>query len=247
MPGDWGTEWKAAKNQFEAKTGQKKPSEKSIVGIRKGSGLEDALKACDGAWTAIEVANSTAAKLAAIKKFEADIKVFDTKMATYEKVLAAAIVGADAKLLKPELDILEKQLAAISHTMKAQLKAATVAAEGAKTLDFTAKTLMTSVTGAVARAKLFAAKVTSRKDPKIFNDGVVKATRDITQNIGNVEKLRQKGYKFPDGDPTNLFKVLTPWAQGDRMLKPTADQALVKREIGAYLQAIAGVEKWAKG
>ena len=31
------------------------------------------------------------------------------------------------------------------------------------------------------------------------------------------------------------------------MLKPTADQTLVKREIGAYLQAIAGVEKWAKG
>jgi hypothetical protein len=73
-----------------------------------------------------------------------------------------------------------------------------------------------------------------------------KASRDLTQNIGNVAKLRQKGYVFPDGDPTNLFKVLTPWAQGQRMLKPPADESLIKREVGAFLQAIAGVEKWAK-
>jgi hypothetical protein len=56
--------------------------------------LEDALKACDADWTAMEVANGRAAKLAAVKKLEADIKVFATKMAAYEKVLAAAIVGA---------------------------------------------------------------------------------------------------------------------------------------------------------
>jgi hypothetical protein len=94
MPGGWGADWKIARNQLEAKTGQKKPSEKSRVGIGQGTGLEDALKACDADWTAIEVANGTAAKLAAVKKFEADIKVFDTKMAAYEGIGGRGRQGA---------------------------------------------------------------------------------------------------------------------------------------------------------
>ena len=218
-----------------------------MLGIRKSSGLEDALKTCDADWAAIDSAKSPEAKLTAIKKLETDIKTFDTKVTAYEKVLTAAIQKADEKLVKPELDILEKQLAALSATMKSHLKGAQVAADGAKALEYTAKTVVTSVTGAVARAKLFAAKVTSSKDPKVFNTGIATAARDITQNIGNVEKLRAKGYKFPDGDPTNLFKVMTPWAQGQRLLQPTANEALLKREMGAFLQAVAGVEKWAKG
>jgi hypothetical protein len=244
---NWENEWKQAKTAFESKTGQKKPSQKTVLGIRKGSGLEDALKTCDADFAAIGNEKKDMKKKAAlIQKFENDIKTFDSKEHAYEKVLIAAIDKADEKLVKPELDILIKQLHALSATMKSHLKGATVALEEVSATEYTAKTLMTSVTGAVARAKLFAAKAGSAKDPKVFNTGIATAARDITQNIGNVEKLRTKGYVFPHGDPTNLFKVMTPWAQGNRKLPDNAAETLIKREIGAFLQAVAGVEKWAK-
>ena len=247
MP-NWENEWQAAKQAFETKTGQKKPSEKTMLGIRKGTGLEEALKKCDAFYKSAEGASKDPAKQAGfIKQFQAAIQVFDAKATAYERLLLSAIQAADSKLVKPELDVLHKNLASISATMKAYLKTLSVAAEGAKSLEFTAKTLVTNLAGGIARARLFASKVKSAKDLAVFNAGIMKASRDITQYIGNVQKLREKGYVFPHGDPTNLFKVLTPWAQGNRSLKPTADEAMVKREIGAFLQAVDGVDKWVRG
>jgi hypothetical protein len=244
---NWETEWKTAKTAFETKTGQKKPSATTMLGIRKSSGLEGALKLCDTTFAAIGPEKDPVKKLALVQKFAAAIKVFDGKAAAYEKILLAAIGKSDSLLVKPELDILWKHLHALSASMKSQLGSATLTAQGAKAEELTARNLLTSITGAVARAKLFAAKVIASKDPQLFNSGIVKASRDITQYIGNVEKLRAKGYHFPHGDPANLFKVMTPWAQDQRKLPPTAPIDLIKREVGAFLQAVAGVEKWAKG
>lgn len=43
------------------------------------------------------------------------------------------------------------------------------------------------------------------------------------------------------GDPTAMSKVLEPWAQGKRMMtKPE----IVLKEVGAFAQVLAGVEKW---
>jgi hypothetical protein len=247
MAGTWAQEWKIAKAAFENKTKQKKPSEKTVLGLRKGTGIEDALKLCDSTYKAFDgETKDMPKKEGLLENFHAAIKTFDAKQTAYGKVLMAAIEKADIKLVKPELDILLKHLHAMVATMKAHYQAGIVTCEKVGALEFTAKTLMTSVTGAIARAKLFAAKVVSSKDAKVFNEGIVKASRDITQNIGNVEKLRTKGYVFPAGDPTNLFKVLTPWAQGQRMMKVPSEEPMIKREAGAFVQAVNGVEKWAK-
>ncbi len=247
MAGNWANEWKVAKTAFENKTKQKKPSEKTTLGLRKGTGIEEALKACDNTYKAFEAEQKDIPKKQGLlENFHAAIKTFDAKATAYGKVLTAAIEKADIKLIKPELDILLKHLHAMAATMRAHYQSGIVTCEKVGALEFTAKTLMTSVTGAIARAKLFAAKAVASKDAKVFNDGIMKASRDITQNIGNVEKLRAKGWTFPAGDPTNLFKVLTPWAQGQRMLKVPSEEPLIKREAGAFVQAIAGVEKWAK-
>ena len=94
---------------------------------------------------------------------------------------------------------------------------------------------------------LFTAQVKAKGTAASFNAGIATAARDITQYIGNVEKLRAQHYTFPHGDPTNLFKVMTPWAQGNRMLKADAPKDHVMREIGAFTQAVAGVKNWVDG
>lgn len=133
--------------------------------------------------------------------------------------------------------------------MKKEVTTLTVAAHVAKGQALIAKNLLISLTGAVTKAKAFAAKVTSATGaagPTTFNAGIVPASRAITAHAGPIEKLKAKGYVFEQGD-TNLFKIMAPWAQNQRKLAATATPPLVKREVGAFLQVVAGFEKWAKG
>lgn len=247
---NWASLWKAAKAAFESKTGQKKPSAATMTAIRKGSGLEDALKTCDTDFAAIGAAKDAAAKLASVQKFTVAVKVFDAKAAAYEKILVASIAKADSQLLQPELAALWKQLYALSASMKVQLGKVTAVAQSSKGDAIVAGKLLASLIGAVAKARSFAATVTKAQGPAaptLFNAGIVQVSLGITQHAGHIEKLRAKGYEFPQGDPTNLFKVMAAWAQGKRKLAPAATPDLVKREVGAFLQVLAGVEKWAKG
>ena len=239
----WGEQWQAAKKTFEASTGQKKPSQKFILGVRKGTGIEDALKKCDSAFAAVEAVKSKSN----LDTFAKAIAEYKSKATAYGKVLTDSMEAPEKAKIKPEIDVLMKHLTAIGATMDAQHKGATVAAAGAGAKEFTAKTLVTNLAGGIQRAMLFSAKVKAAGTPASFNEGIVKASRDITQYIGNVEKLRAEHYTFPHGDPTNLFKVMAPWAQGNRMLKPDAPKDLVIREIGAFNQAVAGVKKWVDG
>jgi hypothetical protein len=246
----WASQWKAAKTVFEAKTGQKKPSAATMTAVRKGSGLEDALRTCDTEFAAIGTETDSAKKQALVQKFTIAVKTFDTKVAAYEKVLVANILQAERKLLQPELTILWKQLYAVSASMKAALGKLTVAAQRSKGDEIIANKLLVSMVGAVAKAREFAVNVTKAQGPaapKAFNDSIVRASRPITVHFDQLERLRAKGYKFPQGDPTNLAKLVAPWAQNKRKLAPAAPPDHVKREVGAFVQALNGVEKWAKG
>ena len=107
-----------------------------------------------------------------------------------------------------------------------------------------ARNMMTNLAGGVAKAKLFIAKVKATKSAQVFNDGIKSAARDITQSMGNVEKLKGMHYEFPKGNPTKLLLVMEPWAQEKRKLPITADATLVLREIGAFAQMITAVERW---
>jgi hypothetical protein len=250
---NWASQWKAAKTAFEAKTGQKKASAATMNSIRKGSGLEDALKTCDTEFAAIGAEKDAAKKQALIQKFDMAVKAFEAKDFAYQKTLVAAIVQADSKLLQPELTLLWKQLNALRASMKKEVTTLTVAAHVAKGQALIAKNLLISLTGAVTKAKAFAAKVTSATGaagPTTFNAGIVPASKAITAHAVHIEKLKAKGYVFEQGDPTNLsnlFKIMAPWAQNQRKLAATATPPLVKREVGAFLQVVAGFEKWAKG
>jgi hypothetical protein len=206
--------------------------------------LEGSLKSIDATFLAIKKEKDPKKKGQLIDKFAAEIKSFDAKVAAYVRVLVAAIETADKVKVKPELDILEKQLHALSAVLKAFLKGEEAALLGLKGRESLARNMMTNLAGGVAKAKLFIAKVKAAKSAQVFNDGIQTATRDITQSMANVEKLKGMHYEFPKGDPTKLLLVMGPWAQDKRKLPKTADATLVLREIGAFAQMITAVERW---
>jgi len=242
--GKWAEDWNQAKRNFEARTGAKKPSAKTMLGFKKQSGLEGGLKSIDATFMAIKKETDVKKKGQLVDKFAAEIKSFDAKVAAYVKVLVAVIETADKAKVKPELDVLEKQLHALSAILKSFLKGEEAALLGLKGRESLARNMMTNLAGGVAKAKLFIAKVKATKSAQVFNDGIKSAARDITQSMGNVEKLKGMHYEFPKGNPTKLLLVMEPWAQEKRKLPITADATLVLREIGAFAQMITAVERW---
>ena len=83
------------------------------------------------------------------------------------------------------------------------------------------------------------------KWPAYFNDNIQKAARDITQNLTNlVKKMEQADKNRKEGE--NLSKVLEAWGDKGRKVPKGANGKEVKRELGAFLQAVKGAESWAK-
>ena len=122
----WEEQWQKAKKAFETATGQKKPSQKLILGIRKGTGIEEALKKCDSAFKAVGAAKNEKT----IEAFSTAIAEYKTRATAYGKVLIDAMEAPEKAKIKPEIDVLINSLNAIGATMDSQVKAASVAAAG---------------------------------------------------------------------------------------------------------------------
>jgi hypothetical protein len=245
----WTDDWKKVKARFEQDSGKKKPSTKFLGIFRLGTGIENALKQCDelnGQLTVVIAKREFAEATKLLKKFDLAITAFETAQSNYQKQLAGAMEKSDEGV-KPFLDVLSKELKALSSKITVKYKSsALVIEQGDKSIgaaDYTAKMLTTSLESGIKKAEAFAALVKSKPLEQTFNAGIQQAARDITQQIGNVQKARDAGFAF-DGDPTNLFKVMTPWAQGQRKVPGDAPKEVVLRELGAFTQCVTGVKTW---
>jgi hypothetical protein len=94
----WLAYWTAAKLRFEKKTGRKKPAQTGFLGIRLASGIEDALKKCDGACMAAVDAVYTAGGTRASRKSAQD--KFTAAVTEWEKACAAYLGILDAEIVK---------------------------------------------------------------------------------------------------------------------------------------------------
>jgi hypothetical protein len=245
----WADDWKKVKTRFEQETGKKKPSNKFLGIFRLGTGIENALKQCDemdGKLGAAIAKRQFAEAPKLLENFDLAITAFDTAQSGYQKQLAGAMEKSD-EVLKPFLDVLSKELKALLSKITVAYKARALVIEQAgkdlSALDYAFKMLTTSLESGIKKAEAFAAVVRSKPLVETFNTGIVQAARDITQQIGNVQKAKTAGYQF-EGDPTNLFKVMTPWAQGQRKVPGNATKEMVIRELGAFTQCVTGVKTW---
>jgi hypothetical protein len=158
--------------------------------------------------------------------------------------------GHDHDAYVKGVTVLKTELTAMESTLKGAMGIAKSAVAQESVVEATAKNLITNAEGATHRALAFVAKAKTTPTAEYFNSNIVKAARDITQQIGNVDKLKQKGYQFHHDQPTTLFNILKAWANDGRVVhvsNPNNEHDEVIREIGAFEQAAQGVERWLKG
>jgi hypothetical protein len=164
--------------------------------------------------------------------------------------VAKVPVGHDRDTYTHALTILKTELTAMESTLKGAVAIAKSAVAKESVTEATAKNLITSAEGATHRAVAFIAKAKSTGTAAYFNSGVMTAARDITQQIGNIDKLKAKGYHFHHDQPTALFTTLKAWANDGRQVhvnNPTNEKAEVLHEITTFEQAVQGVDRWLKG
>ncbi len=248
-PGGWLDVWKDSKAEFEAKTGKKKPAKKVLGAFNKSSGVEKSLKKLDKTFEAIDSANVT---LKAVSKFKNALKSYNKTKNKYIKQLKSALGkeqdpdSAYAKGLK----ILKSDLKAIYAAADGQLEVYQKASESGKvSREAFDAGMVKLLIGTIKEGKSFTKKVMSEKTAKAqrirFNKGIMTSARNVTQNLTNIVK------KMPEADKRrktgeNLSKILTAWGNKGRKLPGDATKKQVKREVGAYYQALKGASKWAK-
>ena len=248
--GKWAEEWKATKKAFETATGKKKPAKKVLGVFRKGSGVESGCKELDKTYLALKNDNSDKN----LGKFETAIKKYDAQAKNYAKQLDKALKeenAADSAYSK-QIDILKKDLKAILAVADGQFTFMRNLAD--KSIDMEEKlrrSFLKLLQGSVKKAALFAAQVKADPTSEKFNGGIVKAARDITQNLKNIKSRIDKGetrwkLKTGDKDYTGLVAIMEAWANKGRKVPTEGDQKAVLRELGAFVQAIKGVDEFTR-
>lgn len=237
--------WKHAKDVFILTAKVKKPSAKVDSFFRKKAGIDSALEKVDAAEPKLNL-NKTG-----YDAFVLAAGQYKVAKEAYMKVLEATVgaepASTDKVAYQKGIAVLKTQLVAMDSSMKGLSAAAKAKLDGATGLAIMAGSFVEQTESAVHNAQAFIARARAQPTAVYFNANIVKAARDITQQIGNVDKLKAKGFHFRHDQPTNLFKVIKAWGNDGRTVPASATAAEVLREIGALEQAVAGVDRWLKG
>jgi hypothetical protein len=236
--------WKKAKVLFKNTAKVKKPSAEVDSFFRKPAGLDKTLGKLDTADK-----KGIGNKPEALREFEAAYKEFLVAKTSYMKVLEGAVAKVPDKADKAGyirgVKVLQTQLIALDTSLKTAIKMARSSNAGRKGMEIMADNLMDLVESSCNAAIAWVARVEANPTPAAFNESIQKYARDITQNIGNINKLTAKGFVFQKAQPDNLFTILKAWGNDGRRVPDRATPAEVLREVNAFEQAVEGVKAWA--
>jgi hypothetical protein len=113
-------------------------------------------------------------------------------------------------------------------------------------LKQTADNLGKAIPIVLGRADKFVEAVKKDPKPKTFNDGMPKVARDITQQIGNVEKILGEGIDVGKPVPKNELAGLKPWGNDGRKVDDKANATEVLAEVALFEKAVDAVKDWWK-
>ncbi|MEM6932939.1 MAG: hypothetical protein AAF526_05055 [Pseudomonadota bacterium] len=259
ITGKWKAEWERKKKFFEAETGKKKPSTKFLGFFRKGSGVTKAFAIMDAAYANMMKKQMSPDRVKAQNMFEKAIAQAKKTGAAYAKLLDQELAkeGNDnkkvplKKSIAPLLKILKDDIDLCITSAEGQLEASRGLngeggrADPSKVMEmkqFTAR-LPTSLKAAAMWAKV------QDQNPNVaaFNEGIQKATRDISQNLNNICQRLRRG--SPEARKAQkLLDLLLPWANGGKRLNADRDTfAEVVRELTTLKKIVAAISTWNKG
>jgi hypothetical protein len=241
--GEFLDRWRSAKKMFKDVAKVKKPSAKVGTFFDKTAGIEKAL-------TKVEAAQAKSllvpANLLAYKSAVQDYRINKT---SYIMVLDATIgkepAGADREAYRKGVKVLRTELDAINTTLTVQIKKADEIAAGNNLQTIMANTLMHDVAKGCDDAAAFIARVRAKPSAQVFNAGIEKAARDITQYAGNIDRLTAAGFHFAKAEPKGLLAVMKAWANDGREVADNATEAVVLKELRSFEKAVEGIKAWA--
>ena len=236
--------WRSAKKLFKDTAKVKKPSPKVDTFASKGLGIEKALIKLEAAKD--KNINGNAKALADWKK--AALEYYNARV-NYILVLDTTVgrepAGGDREAYRKGVVVLRTQLNAINTTITALTKTAESAQAGQNAVQVAGNNLMHTIAAACDGADAFIARVKANPTPDEFNKGIETAARDITQSIGNINKLTAAGFVFTRVQPKKLFTLLSAWGNLGREVADNAAPAAVLAELKMFENAVTGVKTWA--
>src|SRR5258707_8693482 len=120
--------------------------------------------------------------------------------------------------------------------------AGSVDAETAAAYKKNAEENLKLIKGAVARAMVFIKDARAAQNQiKFFDDGIQKAARDITQQLGARDKLAKQGYKFDRAMPQHLFDTLSEWGNHGRKIGAAGGFNDFESEAAAFEKQVRAV------
>ena len=251
-------EWESAKEAFETNTKKKKPTDKFLGFFRLGNNLSATLKKMDAAYDKAVKEVDDKAALKQWQGYRQMVEDFAKERAKYKVTLKKASDGEqEATQLDKEITVLSKTLsmiesgARINAITKVQLaeKALSTApkpqgkeAKERELMIDTAKKTAPSLAASIKFAAMFAAKVKASPTPAVFNREIQDAARKLNQNIANIPKIFKTTGDSLGVDVKRaeaIGKVLDAWGSGKRKVPDNADEKMVLRELGAYMQMLS--------
>ncbi|NIZ12708.1 hypothetical protein [Phaeobacter sp. HF9A] len=264
--GHWAAEWDRAKKAFEKNTKSKKPSDGFMKSIGQ-SGPASSFKAMDKAFDAY-VAGKRDKKdpldkqLKALEDLSKALSAAKKSCAAYVKVIDTAwkaeLKKTGSKMKLDSLNVLEKDLEAIVSSGEAQynLNKKIVGKQGKEMTDAvrSLNVLGKNLDATLKKGALFVAQNQRNSNGdeaealKFFSENILKAARDINQNVGNIAKLYPAGStekKTADA----IFKAMSDWASKGagsadvKKMKTMKDMLDLNGKMTTRIKAIA---EWRK-
>lgn len=232
---DYKGEWESAKKTFENTAGVKKPAptKKNIFGkvVREKVGIGEAFGKVDKLMPDDDGATMKQKDLEQLAKL---VSAAGQEVRAYLKLLTDAIDkekeehGKGAEAIYRDLKILKAELEASTADMKARVdKIFVVRRNVGEGLNRKAsmfltnfRTLKTSIDRNGKKALLVVQQLLKNPTPENFNAAFPKAARDITQNIGQIQK-----FTLPEEINANALRT-----RGEALEDPKVAEAVIELE-----------------
>lgn len=246
--------WTAAKKKFKEDTGKKYPATHKtfkalglkLFSVREGQGIESALKKIESLLPKSHVSAE------GLKAFRDALPLYNQAYPKYIRYLADVVKTPPAGVNRADftagIKFLEDELDEINADLKIEVTKAKLAVGEIKKEDYDApaNSLMKNVRQKVGLAMVWIDERREDPDAADFRKDIVKITRDITQEIGNIDKLTKIGYEFDHGQPNELFEALSAWSHRGRTVENDATAEEVLEELEALQEIVEDIATWAR-
>ena len=230
ITGKWKAEWERKKAYFETQTGKKAPSKGFMAKISTGKSVSSAFDSMDKAYANMIKVQSGPKRVKGQDAFGRSITAAKKAAASYIKVLDTAMgreVTDDtqvpiSKPVKPLLKILKADIDLCITSAEGQLEAARALNDAQGRPDprkyNDMKQFTSRLPGTLKQGLMWCKMQEQNPDVRAFNEGVNKATRDVTQNLNNIYLLMDP--RSREARKAKAFlDLLDPWADKGKKLK----------------------------